>query len=497
MKCASTVSPESTVLLRGLDRAARQVGAARRRDAWKLAFDRAAIFGSGSAIATAVALGAVRWYGMELTVPGVIAGLGGLICIAVFAFAMATALRTRSSIDEVAERLDLAARSHNAVATAMDLLRGTELSAWEQRAITDGLTAVKSINSLTPTLPPVRQFRRRVLLLPACSGVLLVGALLVPFNLASYPGANISPADASLLPQSHSSVIAPAPPKVSEQARMDSEVARSSGGAAKAGAHSRAGESGDASASAGSTSSGEPAGSVGRTAGFRSDQQQQDPQRGAGSPKAGQQSSALSDANALQTASFGSASPDAAQSNSPPAGSSGGSTAQSKQGGEKGGSGSGQAGSPSNSPSDKSQSGSGAGSGAGGKSSKDGQGSGKGMGSGDGTGKNGQSSGPSPVKKARGVAPLMLGSREPDFLQGRELPGPDERTQLQMPPQPGPESSSADATIPPREPAEPAVEDYQVAPAARATVQRYFDQYHQDADAAAPVSKSPSQTGNP
>ena len=497
MKCASTVSTESLALLRGLDRAARQVGAARRRDAWKFAVDQAAIVGSGCAIATALALGAVRWYGMELTVPGVIAGLGGLICISVFSFAMATGLRKRSSIDEVAERLDLAARSHNAVATAMDLLRSSDLSAWDQRAITNGLTAVKSINSLTPTLPSVRQFRRRVLILPACSGVLLVGALLVPFNLARYPGANISPADASLLPQNHSSVITPPSPKVGEPARTDSEDARSTGVGAKAGAHSRVGASNDASASAGSISSGDPAGSVGHTAGLGSDQPQQERQPAAGSPKAGQQSPAQSDSNALQTASFGSASPDAAQSNSPPAGGSGGSTAQSKQGGEKGGSGSGQGGSPSNSPSDKSQSGSGAGSGAGGKSSKDGQGSGKGMGSGDGTGKNGQSSGPSPVKKARGVAPLMLGSREPDLLQGRELPGPDERTQLQMPSQPGPESPSPDAAIPPRETAEPAVEDYQVAPAARATVQRYFDQYHQDTDAAAPASKPPSQTGNP
>ncbi len=101
--------------------------------------------------------------------------------------------------------------------------------------------------------------------------------------------------------------------------------------------------------------------------------------------------------------------------------------------------------------------------------------------SGEPSGGNGQSGGENPPKKSRGVAPLMLGSRLPDVVQGRQLPGPDQRTDLDVPPQAMPESPADPSPASSRRGDESSIASFRVPAEWRARVNQYFEQLHADA----------------
>ena len=131
-------------------------------------------------------------------------------------------------------------------------------------------------------------------------------------------------------------------------------------------------------------------------------------------------------------------------------------------------------------PSDPAKADSGDGDGGGGKKSdKDANGSGHGEGGPDKPGGNGQSSGSNTPKKSRGVAPMMLGTPQPDLFQGKPLPGPDERTKREVPPQAMPGDVAPATPVAPRQGDEPPVPVYRVPPEMRRLVGGYFEKYHQ------------------
>ncbi len=97
-------------------------------------------------------------------------------------------------------------------------------------------------------------------------------------------------------------------------------------------------------------------------------------------------------------------------------------------------------------------------------------------------GGNGQSGGENAPKKSRGVAPLLLGTPAPDLFEGRPLPGPDERTRLQVTPRPAAGEPAAAAPAAPRRDDEPAVPAFRVpGRVAARMVDDYFERFHQEA----------------
>ena len=74
----------------------------------------------------------------------------------------------------------------------------------------------------------------------------------------------------------------------------------------------------------------------------------------------------------------------------------------------------------------------------------------------------------------------LLGTREPDLFQGRQLAGPDERTKLQVPPRQSPGQQQPDASAAQRTGDEQIVPNYRVPASMQRLVSEYFQKYHTD-----------------
>ncbi|MBP7934154.1 MAG: hypothetical protein KA354_05840 [Phycisphaerae bacterium] len=86
--------------------------------------------------------------------------------------------------------------------------------------------------------------------------------------------------------------------------------------------------------------------------------------------------------------------------------------------------------------------------------------------------------GPTPPKKSRGTASLVLGVPIPDFVRGRLGPGVSKVTRERVEPAPMPGEPAVPVAAPPRSLPEDPSSRYRVPPAMAATVQRYLAALH-------------------
>ncbi len=92
-------------------------------------------------------------------------------------------------------------------------------------------------------------------------------------------------------------------------------------------------------------------------------------------------------------------------------------------------------------------------------------------------------------KKSRGIAPRLLGSPVPDLFLGTQLAGPEERTTSPTPPLSAPGSLAAAALPRPARNDEKEVSPYCVPDDSRRLLSDYFSQFHADAEEPARVQK--------
>lgn len=399
-------------------------------------------------------------------------------------FAGAATLRDSNRPDwrHVAERLDLAARDHNAIATALDLAQGGEPTAFARRAIADGIASARACGSTMPVIdpPPSARWRDRLLMSTGLAAVAM--AWLTPLPQGERPLDPVVPGifGSSLATTEGRSPVTPPPsnreaPAVRPPAAAQGPGAVSAAGSA-AGSSERPAAVSNASSSAGAASAGRET--------DRPAVRSSEPALANATPSA-RSTPAPSGSRASRAASFGSASSDAAPSQADPEeGSGGGSSALfAAPSVDRLNNAGGAGGAPNKSPAVATAKTPGGSPGAGldgpptklgsqstskiAESNEAAGGSGKGNGGGQ-----------SAPKKSRGVAPLMLGTREPDLILGRQLPGPDERTKLQVRPQSGPESPAADAPAG-EHGIESPVDIFRLPPGSRQAVQDYFQMLHQ------------------
>jgi len=86
--------------------------------------------------------------------------------------------------------------------------------------------------------------------------------------------------------------------------------------------------------------------------------------------------------------------------------------------------------------------------------------------------------GPTPPKKSRGTASLVLGVPIPDFVRGRLGPGVSKVTRERVEPAPMPGEGAVAVAAQPRSLPENPSSRYRVPPAMAATVQRYLAALH-------------------
>ena len=386
---------------------------------------------------------------------------------------------------DVAERLDQAASDHNCIATALEFCRDGHRSAFAVRAIRDGLNAATRFADLSPVAAHAHPVSRSgwgwcvaaVLAVVAASVVRLPSRVSVAFSdrvdrPATSRADDTSPTQRSLnTPVAKPRAPTGSPPASGvRQARTPSPER----GAASAAASSQAAlssaampaTSGEAQAGVNDTSNRPSRPEADQNAGPTAQTESRSSGRAEASGHASNAGrSTLGDATVMSAS--GGDGDDQANNADPAAAASSGvaaaearserSTASSPQGtNEEAGERQGNAG----------------------KTATRG---GNGSNSSPNAGGNGQSGGQGGQKKSRGVAPLLLGIAQPDLLTGTPQPGPERRTQTEVPPEASPQPPDRAAPTADRQGGESAVDVYRVPPAASPLVGRYFQQLHRDA----------------
>jgi hypothetical protein len=475
----ATQADDLSALLRHLDIAARYLRRARAYIAWNQFLSRMPVIVALAMLTIAIEIALIHLVGSTFDLIPWTVATSSLAAVAVLIYFISR--RPRADWREVAERLDLAASDHNAIATALDLLQYPQSTGLAALAITDGIKAAMVSHSLRPMIekPSIRM--RRSLWLLTGGLLALVAALFLPNRVTTQKHTLTPPNSSTAIASSRSGLDIPgfASLKPTDTITVSNQTIRQAitpagkvaapsdrlpGESARVGANTNASSATGGNSAATSGLAGGPSppaaphtSPVGDTAAA---------QTGAGRVSAATLGTASSDTASAQQLVGGGADGESALSDSQPAHST-------RQNGASGGAGS-------KLPPDKSKSG-GAGSDSAIGTPKQSKHAGAGSEQGNqGPGGNGQSGGQSPPKKSRSVAPLMLGFRQPDLLQGRQMAGPDERVTLQVPPQPDPQSPDAAIDAPSREVSESPVDVYAVPPVSRSAVTRYFQQFHQD-----------------
>jgi hypothetical protein len=464
-----------------LHRASRGIRRARIQAGLRAASGQAVVILFIALLASSVVVVISRWRGTSQQL-AVWVGVSGLFVAVSRVMARVGPILLRSyRTRELAERLDLAVSDQNAVATAIDLASKATPSAFEFIAIKNGLDALCRYAENPPSVDVVTIRYRRNAVLLGVGLLMLAGALEMPEALVQ------SSRTAGL------EVVSALPAFAAESVRDRPTLpATSRREASKSSSFPDGGSAVNPSLPTHSltASNSSPSGASSQNAGLTSGS--------SASPKAAQapvtnpalsaassfepgtpapQQSAQQLASMATGGSAASAYAASAGSSDDGAGEdSGSASASSVKDGVAHNGNSNQASDPS--ASEAGQKGGGGYSNAEAKM-KSGLG-GRSADSSQGSGGTGQSGGQNPPKKSRGVAPALLGVRVPDLLKGRQLPGPLERSTLQIPSQPAAGNPTTDAEALPRNQGESAVEVFQVPAGVQTAVARYFEKYHQD-----------------
>ncbi len=376
--------------------------------------------------------------------------------------------RRKPNWDEVAERLDLAVRDHNAIATAIDLINTNAATPpITQLAIDDGITAARTFGSSMLFVPqPSLPFRRNLTWVGVACGALALAWLMPDMSSRVAPGLALKPpiATFAIIPADQDG--RPRLHVASEEREQISNCPAKSFEKSSAigtnGSRQTTTKVNDVSSMAVSSSLTRSIGIAGKAAKSSS--------APPGSPSGDAVDSEMTPSDAAEGESDSSLSPTSAEQSQNARNGSDGKTPSNE---------------PKSSPNDgQHDSGSK-------RTGQPGLSRGSGSESNDATGGNGQGGGQNSPKKSRGVAPLLLGTRQPDLIPARVLEGPDERTKVDSPQRSNPELPADARTVPSRQGAEPIVDIYRIPAADQRTVQEYLETYHEQADSRAqPLGRS-------
>lgn len=493
---SGTVDNAVTVIEGNLASAAAKLRSARVRVASARGWERAAVLLAATGAASAVAITVSRLSGVGAAWVWGLAALGVAASAATFLSAVYPAWSATPSLDEVAERLDLATADKNRIATALNLARAAERSPFITCAISDGLAAVQKLSASEPAVPAAATSGQRTWALVGGGALLAALSLLVPLHRILPSAADTAPSALALAkPAPRGSEQHPprkledkhTPPENPEPGERSPLEAAANPNGSKQNAPSASSASAAMSSSAAGAA---PESTAASNAGAKEKQQDQ-----GNSPKENpkDQSAGATPQPNNKSAQLGDSGKTSADSRSKPGSFQGGTRAeqvpnaqnpQDATPNENSAENSAGGSPPPGTESDENGSGNSPGDG------KKGQGAGQSDATSDGEGGDGQSSGQNQPKKSRGVAPLMLGTREPDLFQGRQLAGPDERTKLQVPPRASPGQPRPDAAAAPRTGDEQVVPGYRVPASMQRLVSDYFQKYHAEGQSSAAPADS-------
>ena len=482
----------------GLAGAAANVRAARVRAASGCAAGRAAWAVGGTAAAVAGVLAAGR---LTAAAPAgaaaCVTAVGLLASAAVAGITLAGAWQRRPDLSDVAERLDLAAADHNAVATALELSRRGARSPFDVRAIAAGVEALRLVASGRPIEPDATGTDHRLWTPLAAGGVALALSLLVPARGVVQDAVG-GPRAVPIVVTVHRTVNAetrrppPPPPRVPTDVGRPGALALSRTAVDSGRSTEVQASVGPALESAASVSSGVAAARVARTADGASSPPRQrngQPPGGDGRPPEPAGSPVAGPGRPMWLASSGAAAAEVAQARGTADGGAAGQAdddAAAPAQAEHLGGGVGSLARASEATAPKAT---GAGDGPGtGAAKPPGNAGGRSLSTGLDASGNGQSGGQNSPKKSRGVAPLLLATPEPDLFQGKSLPGPEERTRLTVKGRSAAGAPAPAVAAAPRRDDEPPVAAFQVPADLRQVVESYFERFHQEAD---PVPATP------
>jgi hypothetical protein len=414
-----------------------------------------------------------------------VAGVIAAASIIVVKYVQASLLR--HDFYQVAERLDLAVGDANAIATALDFTRNGDTSGFALRAIDNGLAAARAWEATDPIIDSHRFKQMRVLGLVFGGVALFVLSQWMPLwqvkttSIADSRQVAV-PGDVPTRPATIKTLALPA----NASAPLATSPASSSSTAGALPGTKRLDSNPDASPSATAGNGASPAFKPSK---MTASSAQQSPPVDHATPQLAAHTQ-LASANQDPSADTAEASP-SSPSGDNNSDSTGSSTAnkqhdppsQATETRDKAGSGSDSSPTDNQSPVTKKA---GAPSAQESSSGKENKPSKKGAGAGSNSSQNGmngngkQPGGGNAPKKSRGVAPLMLGTREPDLFEGKKLPGVVEHTELPVPPQPTPDSPAAATITAARDGDESVVSPYAVPAEMRQLVSDYFHQFHSD-----------------
>ncbi len=485
----------------GLAQAQAQLHRVRIRSAISLGLNRGVVCGATAIAMTAMTALLLRLAGASVTP----AQYGMIVAIAAGAFAVPLlasvfpAIRNKPSLEETAERLDLATGNHNRVASALDLARRGSGSEFAQAAIVHGLESLNWVRAQPPAVPVVQwQWKRNAAVIGGAFAV-ATALLMAPVRMGA--GESTDPRQAVMITESLAGGPTPKPAtqptRQPEDARPDSlvnRVRKSSSASEKS-----------TSAVGGNAIPSIPAQAA---AGSSSTAQQQGPESSKPADKKRTPNPDENDppsvtASATSSASRQSPPSDARGTSAKSASGGKGSSAQptlglegdkqqSRENAEDGGRDAESeeeidADKPNESEhrggmrpvlQDRQQS-----------PTRD-----LGMtGSNKGPPGNGRG-GPTPPKKSRGAGSLLLGVPVPDFIQGRLLPGISRLSRQMIPPQRQPGEPAAGAETAYRTVDEPPVDRFDIPTDSRDAVERYFIRLHRDPDSDQPSSAASDAT---
>lgn len=130
----------------------------------------------------------VHWFAAGVSISALVAGT---------VLAIRTILRRRPTWIEVAQRLDAACDAHNRVATALSLLQQGTLTAFERAAVQQGVERLRQASDQSP-VPPARQPLSRRTLVYCAGAVFLLGVAVTAITLpgkGQRPGATPATVD--------------------------------------------------------------------------------------------------------------------------------------------------------------------------------------------------------------------------------------------------------------------------------------------------------------
>jgi hypothetical protein len=424
-------------------------------------------------------------------------GLAVALALLILMSLFGRSLRARPSLSEVAERLDLATNKHNSIATAEEFLRVGTNSGFEKAAIADGLRRIDQLSKLPLELPRVSFRWGRCAALVLTSAILISGAMIWP--VAAAPA--VAKAGTLSTQVGGSGTIASnrQPDRAEETTSRPPASVESPGsnsGTSPTGPSSHADSAGAVGSDVDAVSSGTVELSAVPPKGQSNPSNAGDP-RSESTPPGHGNSGRAEVPRPQAVAPQADAGADGAPRKTKQSGGSQSKSGQAQAGNSKekppssgGGSANGASAPPPDAPPPESGNVNGDNGSESDQPMPDGFGSSSALAQSNEPKGDGKTNGKGQPKKSRGVAPLLLGTRQPDLFQGRPMAGPDERTKIQLPAKRDPGDPSATVAAADRIGDERAVGSYQIPEELRGVVGDYFQTFHDDAAAIPGVGRN-------